>query len=140
MKRLLLNSILCMLVVVSFASCKQLKEYTLKDITDIKEEYPIEIQATFNDEYDGSCRITEPEVIKQIMDILHARTYEYTRLSPSPGTNRALTLKYASGEQIRFSTRCIGDGKGGYYCPSERDDLDNIIRRYGIDAGTVVPR
>ena len=140
MKRLLLNSILCMLVVVSFASCKQLKEYTLKDITDIKEEYPIEIQATFNDEYDGSCKITEPEVIKQIMDILHARTYEYTRLSPSPGTNRALTLKYASGEQIRFSTRYIGDGKGGYYCPSERDDLDYIIGRYGIDAGTVVPR
>ena len=140
MKRLLLNTILCMLVVVSFASCKQLKEYTLKDITDIKEEYPIEIQATFNDEYDGSCKITEPEVIKQIMDILHARTYEYTRLSPSPGTNRALTLKYASGEQIRFSTRYIGDGKGGYYCPSERDDLDYIIGRYGIDAGTVVPR
>ena len=140
MKRTLLNSILCMLVVFSFASCKSLGEYTLKDITYIKDEYPVTIQAFFNDEYEGSCEINDPQMIKQIVDILHARTYEYTRLSPSPGTNRALTLKYASGEEIHFSTRYISDGKGGYYCPSQTDDLDKIIRRYGVDAGTVVPR
>ena len=141
MKRSLLNFILCMLVVCSFASCKHFQEYTIRDITDIRDEYPIEIQATFNDEYEGSCKITDPEMIKQIMDILQERTYEYTSLPPYPGTNRSLTLIYADGQEVHFGTRQISDAKGsGAYSPNGRDDLDAIIGKFGIESGTVKPR
>ena len=138
-----INITLCLLMsiimLLTFSSCKN-KEYSIREITGIKDEYPISIQATFNDEYVGTCEINDPELIKQIVDILHARVYNYTNKSPYPGSNRSLTLIYESGETVHFSTRSISNGKRGYYSPIERDELDSIIGKYGIDTGDVVPR
>lgn len=137
----ILGLVLCMGAMLSFASCKYFQEYTIRDITDIRDEYPIRIQATFNDEYEGSCEINDAEVIKQIVDLLHERTYEYTSLPPYPGTNRSLTLIYADGQEVHFGTRQIQDAKGsGAYSPNSRDDVDAIIGKFGIEAGTVKPR
>ena len=139
-----INITLCLLMsIIMLLTCSSCikKEYTIKEITEIKDEYPVSVQATFNDEYIGTCIINDPALIKQIVDILHARVYyRYTNRTTYPGSNRSLTLIYETGEKVSFSTRTIREGKRGHYSPIERDELDSIIGKYGIETGDVVPR
>ncbi len=137
MKRILLIILTLSLTVLS--GCSQNKKYTIFDITAIKEEYPESITVTFYDEYQGTCVITDTEVIVQIIDLLKAREYSYLKSYPSPGSQRQLLLTYSSGETVGFSTRIIAK-VSRFYFPTERDSLDSIVQEYGIQSGDITPR
>lgn len=138
MKRLILLTLnICLLC--SLFSCASNKSKTIKDISEIKNEYPVSITVTFNDEYKGSFEITDEVLITRVIDMLNAREYVFTKEAPAPGSNRTLTLKYESGDEVTVSTRVIRASKG-YYTPMSRDDLDYLLEQKGIEAGTVEPR
>ena len=138
MKRILLTILVIIICLAAFSGCSQNKTYTITEITDIKEQYPVTITVTFNDEYKGSCVITDSETIIKIVDLLKAREYTFTKDSPAPGSSRSLTLTYETGETVEVSTRIISQN-GGYYIPSN-DSIDSIVKEYGIESGDVVPR
>ena len=128
-----------MCMIFSLSSCSLYHKYSIKEITDIKDEYPISIVVTFNDEYEGSCEITDETLIRQIIELLNAREYKFSTASPPPGTNRSLMLKYSSGIELNISTRIIKENNG-FYTPNSQDNLDYIIQEYAIEAGTITPR
>ena len=138
MKRLhLLVLGICLLFLL--LSCTSNKSQTLNDIVSIKDELPVSIIVTFNDEYEGFFEITEEELISQVIDMLNAREYIFTKDAPAPGSNRTLTLKYESGEEVKVSTRIISVSDG-YYIPDSQDNLDYFLEKKGIESGTVEPR
>ena len=138
MKRILLTILTITLCLVVLSGCSQNKIYKISEITDIKDEYPETITVTFTDEYQGTCVITDSDIIINIVDLLNAREYKFTKESPAPGTSRSLTLTYETGETIKISTRIISKD-GGYYIPSN-DSIDEIVQEYGIESGDVSPR
>ena len=140
MKRVFLL-ILSICIIGSLFSCTSNHRHSIKDITDIKDEYPSSIVVTFNDndEYKGSYVITDVTFITQVVDLLKARDYKFSKKPPAPGSSRSLTLKYESGEEVRINTRVIRT-KNGYYIPSSQDDLDKILLEYGEKGGFVTPR
>lgn len=131
--------LLSMCLIFSLFSCSSNHKKSIKDISTIKDQYPASIIVTFNDEYKGSFEITEATLITQVIDLLNAREYKFSKKSPAPGSSRSLTLKYESGEEVKISTRVIR-ADNGYYVPSSQDDLDSILQEYGIAEGTVMPR
>lgn len=131
--------LLSMCLIFSLFSCSSNQKKSIKDISTIKDQYPASIIVTFNDEYKGSFEITEATLITQVIDLLNAREYKFSKDAPAPGSSRSLTLKYDSGEEVMISTRVIRVDNG-YYVPSSQDALDSILQEYGIAAGTVMPR
>lgn len=131
--------LLSVCMIFSLFSCVPNKKQSIKDITAIKDEYPVAITVTFQDDYQGTFEITDETLIKQVIDLLNLREYEFSKGAPAPGSNRVLDLKYASGETVRINTRMISVDKG-HYSPSRRDDLDAILQKLGIESGTVHPR
>lgn len=120
------------------------KKYAINEIVGIPtNEYPVLIEAHFNDEYEGSCQINDQETIIEIMGILNNRNYTFYELNEdyhiAPGTNRALALVYADGSRYEFSTRTIKTNDG-FYEPSYRDNIDAIIQECGLDSGSINAR
>lgn len=138
MKRIILIMLAITLCLVVFSGCSQNKTYSISEITDIKDQYPVTITVTFEDEYKGTCVITDSETINNIINLLKAREYKFTNDSPAPGTSRSLTLMYETGETVKINTRIISKD-GGYYIPSN-DTIDSIVQEYGVESGDITPR
>lgn len=134
MKRIgIILAVMCL--AFSLFSCSNTSQH-ISDISGVTDELPIAIIVLFSDEYEGSYEVTDKVFIRKIVDILNTRKYKFTNDTPSPGTNRSLTLKYSSGEEVTISTRAI-KADNGYYTPSLRDDLDAILEEYGREINAI---